>query len=97
MTEHTPEPVYEPMRPPPRELKPGWRKAGRVLWIAFFSVLGFVVLAVVTALVWLQTGTGTEELGRFARPVGWSRLLSPAGGSGWSSGHGGRCATGRGA
>ena len=65
MTEHPPEPVYEPMRPPPREQKPGWRKAGRVLWLAFLSVLGFVVLAVVTGLVWLHTGTGTEELGRF--------------------------------
>ncbi|MFN2550180.1 MAG: translocation/assembly module TamB domain-containing protein [Myxococcales bacterium] len=65
MTEHTPEPVYEPVRPPPRELKPGWRKAGRVLWIGFFSLLGFVVLAVVAALVWLHTGTGREELGRY--------------------------------
>ncbi|MGZ6143563.1 MAG: hypothetical protein ACXWLM_09495, partial [Myxococcales bacterium] len=65
MTEHTPEPVYERPRPPPRELKPGWRKAGRTLWIAFFGVLGFVVLAIGAALVWLHTGRGAEELGRF--------------------------------
>ena len=65
MTEHTPEPVYEPARPPRREVKPGWRKAGRVLWIGILSLLGFVLLAMVVALVWLRTGTGTEELGRF--------------------------------
>ena len=65
MTEHPPEPVYEPPRQPPRELKPGWRKAGRLLWIALFSLLGFVALAIVAALVWLHTGSGAEELGRF--------------------------------
>ena len=60
-----PEPVSEPMRPPPRELKPRWRKAGRLLWIALFSVLGFVLLTIVAALVWLHTGKGADELGRF--------------------------------
>ena len=65
MTEHLPEPVREPPRMPPRELKPGWRKAGRVLWIVFFAVLAFVTLAVVGALVWLHTQGGTETLGRF--------------------------------
>ncbi len=67
MSERLPEPVYEPMRPPPqpRPPKPAWRKAGRILCIALLSVLGFVVLAVVVALVWLHTGKGGEELGRF--------------------------------
>ena len=65
MSEHPPEPVHERPRAPPRELKPGWRKAGRVLWIVFFSIAGFVVLAVVGALVWLHTGKGAEELGRY--------------------------------
>ena len=66
MTEQTPEPVYEPppqWRPEPRPLKPGWRKAGRILLISLGSVLGFVLLAIVAALVWLQTGKGAEELG----------------------------------
>src|SRR5258708_40123894 len=55
------------MRPPPqpRPLKPAWRKAGRIVCIALLSVLGFVVLAVVVALVWLHSGRGAEELGRF--------------------------------
>jgi autotransporter translocation and assembly factor TamB len=67
VSERLPEPVYEPMRPPPqpRPPKPAWRKAGRILCIALLSVLGFVVLAVVVALVWLHTGKGGEELGRF--------------------------------
>ena len=66
MTEHTPEPVYQPPpRPPPAKQKQAWRKAGRVLAIALLSLLGFVVLAIVVALVWLRTGTGADELGRF--------------------------------
>lgn len=65
MTEHTPEPYYEAKRPPPREAKQGRRKGRRVLVIALGSVLGFVVLAVVVALVWLHTTGGAEELGRF--------------------------------
>jgi autotransporter translocation and assembly factor TamB len=67
VTEHQPEPVYQPpsSSPQPRPLKPGWRKAGRVLWIAFLSVLGFLLLAIASAIVWLHTGTGEEELGRF--------------------------------
>jgi uncharacterized protein involved in outer membrane biogenesis len=65
VTEHTPEPVYEPQRPRRRERRPGWRKAGRALFIGILSLLGFLVLAIVAAVVWLRTGTGTEELGRF--------------------------------
>jgi translocation and assembly module TamB len=66
VTEHLPEPSYEPPRPrqQPRYVKPGWRKARRVIWIAALSLLGFVVLAIVAALVWLHTGSGSEELGR---------------------------------
>ena len=36
-----------------------------MLFIALFSVLGFVLLAIVLGLVWLHTGTGADELGRF--------------------------------
>src|SRR5262249_35566382 len=65
VTEHTQPPVYEPRPGPPRQLRPRWRKAGRALWIGFFSLLGLVVLAVVGALVWLHTSGGRETLGRF--------------------------------
>jgi translocation and assembly module TamB len=67
VTEHPPEPAYEPERPrpPPRSLEPGWRRAGRILWIVSFALLGFAVLAAVAAVVWLHSGTGAEELGRF--------------------------------
>jgi translocation and assembly module TamB len=66
VTEHPPEPAYHPRPPePPRYLKPRWRKAVRILWIASLSVLGFVLLAIVSALVWLHTRSGAEELGRF--------------------------------
>ena len=67
MTEQTPEPVHQPAhRPPPAAQKRAWRKVGRVLLIALFSLLGFVLLAVVVGLVWLRTGTGADQLGRFA-------------------------------
>ena len=68
MTEHLPEPTYEPPRPPRRErryLKPRWRLAGRILWIVALSLLGIVALATVAALVWLHTGRGAGELGRY--------------------------------
>jgi translocation and assembly module TamB len=68
VTEHPPEPAYEPQPPsprPPRSLKPRWRRVGRILCIVSLSLLGFTLLAVVGALVWLHTGTGAEELGRF--------------------------------
>jgi autotransporter translocation and assembly factor TamB len=68
VTEHLPEPSYEPPRPPPpqpRYLKPGWRKTGRVIWIIAFALFGLIVLAIVGALVWLHTGRGAEELGRY--------------------------------
>ena len=69
MTEHPPEPAYEPQRPPPprepRYLKPGWRRAGRILWIVSLSLFGFLLLATVAAVVWLHSGTGAETLGRF--------------------------------
>jgi translocation and assembly module TamB len=67
VTEQTPEPVVE-LPPParaPRPRRTGWRKAGRVLLISIGSVVAFVVLAVVALLLWLHTGTGAEELGRF--------------------------------
>ncbi|TMA25312.1 MAG: hypothetical protein E6J78_18030 [Deltaproteobacteria bacterium] len=56
------------MPPPwrePRELKPGWRKAGRALLLVLGSIAAFVLLAVLAAIVWLHTGKGAEELGRF--------------------------------
>ncbi|TMA86879.1 MAG: hypothetical protein E6J63_15775 [Deltaproteobacteria bacterium] len=68
MTEHLPEPTYEPPRPPRRErryLKPRWRLAGRILWIVALSLLGIVALATVAVLVWLRTGRGAGELGRY--------------------------------
>src|SRR5437870_13253689 len=68
VTEHLPEPTYEPPRPPRRErryLKPRWRLAGRILWILALSLLGIVALATVAALVWLHTGRGAGELGRY--------------------------------
>ena len=37
-----------------------------MLLISLGALLGFVLLAVVVALVWLRTGTGADELGRFA-------------------------------
>src|SRR4051812_23339058 len=54
-----------PEPPPPRPLKPGWRKAGRILLVSLGAVLAFVLLTVTLALVWLHTGPGAEELGRF--------------------------------
>ena len=70
MSEHPPEPVtgpaYDPApapRPPPRPLKPGWRKAGRLLFLLVFTLVGLVLLAVGGGLVWLHTGSGREELG----------------------------------
>jgi len=68
VTEHLPEPRYEPPRPPRREaryLKPRWRRAGRIIWIAALSLLGVVALAIVAALVWLHTGSGAGQLGRY--------------------------------
>ncbi len=68
MTEHLPEPGYEPPRLPqrePRYLKPRWRKVGRIIWIVMFSLLGVVTLAIVAALVWLHTGRGAAELGQY--------------------------------
>ena len=67
MSERQPEPVYQPTRPSPRPRPPkaAWRKVGRLLGIALSSVLAFVVLAVVAGLVWLHTGRGAEDLGRF--------------------------------
>jgi autotransporter translocation and assembly factor TamB len=68
VTEHPPEPTYEPPRQArrePRLLKPGWRTAGRIIWIAALSLLGLVVLAIVAVLVWLHTGRGAGELGRY--------------------------------
>src|SRR5207302_1793820 len=64
VTEHLPEPTYEPPRPPRRErryLKPRWRLAGRSLWILALSLLGIVALATAAALVWLQPGGGPFE------------------------------------
>jgi translocation and assembly module TamB len=37
----------------------------RVLRIGLFSLFGFLLLAIVAALVWLHTGRGAEELGRY--------------------------------
>ncbi len=67
MTEHPPEPRYEPPNPARqrRPRKSGWRRAGRVASIAALSLLGLVVLAIVAALVWLHTGRGSGELGRY--------------------------------
>ncbi len=67
MAEHPPEPAYEPHRPPPepRPARRRWRKAGRILWIVALTVLGFVLLSIGAALVWLHSGTAGEELGRF--------------------------------
>ena len=64
MTEHPPEPSYEPPSPPlePRRRK---RRAVRVVRIGILSLLGFLLLAIAAALVWLHTGRGAEELGRY--------------------------------
>ncbi|HEY2031681.1 MAG TPA: translocation/assembly module TamB domain-containing protein [Myxococcales bacterium] len=35
-----------------------------MLWLVFLSFLGFIVLAIGSALVWLHTGSGAEELGK---------------------------------
>jgi autotransporter translocation and assembly factor TamB len=40
------------------------RKAGRVLWLVFLSFVGFLVLAIGAALVWLHMQSGAEELGK---------------------------------
>jgi translocation and assembly module TamB len=68
VTEHLPEPTYEPPRHPrrePRHRKTRWRTAGRIMWIAALSLLGLVALAIMAALVWLHTGRGAEQLGRY--------------------------------
>jgi len=64
VTEHPPEPSYQP--PSPR-LEPRRRKrpALRVLRIGILSLLGFLLLAILAAVVWLHTGRGAEELGRY--------------------------------
>jgi translocation and assembly module TamB len=69
LSEHPPEPARGEAAgasQPGRSLKPGWRKAGRILWIVFFSVVGFVGLSILGLAVWLHTGGGVEELGKFA-------------------------------
>ena len=59
------------MRPPPpapraaAPRKAGWRKAGRILLLVLGALVGFVLLVIVGALLWLHTGAGREELGRF--------------------------------
>ena len=69
MSEHPPELVYEPMRPPPPPprpplLKPGWRQAGRLLFLVFGALVLLLLLAIGGGLVWLHTGGGREELGK---------------------------------
>ena len=55
------------MRPPPPApkvpLKPGWRRAGRLLFIVFGTLVALLLLAIGGGLVWLHTGGGREELG----------------------------------
>jgi translocation and assembly module TamB len=66
VTEHLPEPSYEPARVPrPEYRRPRKGKARRILWIGTLSLLGLLLLAVVGALVWLHTGRGAEQLGRY--------------------------------
>ena len=62
-----PEPSWRPTadRPPPRLLKPGWRKAGRALIAVTLALAAVLTVAIVGALVWLHTGNGSEQLGRF--------------------------------
>jgi translocation and assembly module TamB len=67
VTEHPPEPSYEPPRPQvrPRPPRSPWRKAGRRLGIGILALFGLVLLAIGVAVVWLHTGRGAEELGRY--------------------------------
>lgn len=67
MTEHLPEPEYEPPRRAlaPRPERSGWRKARRALWIGAAGLFGFLLLALIAGVIWLHTGGGREELGRF--------------------------------
>lgn len=46
-------------------MKRGWRRVRRVIWVAALSLLGFVALAIVAALVWLHTGEGSQDLGHY--------------------------------
>ena len=66
MTEHLPEPVYEP--PPrrsfPRKEPSRWRKAGRWVGLALAALFGLILLAVIIGIIWLHTGGGRERLGR---------------------------------
>ncbi len=67
MTEHPPEPSYEPHRParqarPPRS---GWRRVRRVVRIAGLALFGLLALAVVVSLAWLHSGRGAEKLGHY--------------------------------
>src|SRR5205823_10346637 len=68
VTEHLPEPTYEPPRRSPRrgeDLARRRRRVPRILRTAALALLGAVVLAIVVALVWLHTGSGAERLGRY--------------------------------
>ena len=69
MSEHPPEPAPQeapyarpPVQPQP---KPVWRRVARVAVIVGLALLAFLVLAIGGALVWLHTGNGAEELGKF--------------------------------
>ncbi len=54
-----------PPPPPPRVLlKPGWRKAGRLLFIAFGTLIALLMLTIGGGLVWLHTGGGRDQLGK---------------------------------
>ncbi len=68
MTEHLSEPAVDPPRTPspPRPRRTALRRVGRAVGIVLLSLLGFLVLAIVAAEIWLHTGSGAEELGRFA-------------------------------
>ncbi|HEX4382069.1 MAG TPA: translocation/assembly module TamB domain-containing protein [Myxococcales bacterium] len=70
MSEHPPEPVQSEApapRPPAAaaKVKPLWRRIARLAVIVGLAVLAFLLLAIGAGLVWLHTGNGAEELGRF--------------------------------
>jgi translocation and assembly module TamB len=69
VSEHPPEPVQSeapaPRPPVKAPVKPLWRRIARLAVLIGLAILAFILLAIGGGLVWLHTGNGAEELGKF--------------------------------